>query len=140
VETLLVVVVLAIVASWRFTPPPRALTLANSTAVGHVHTQKAMAEITIRPDAAGPVAISILVLNGEFAPLDPKEVTLSLSLPSAGIEPITRTAKSVGDNTWEIEGLVIPAPGMWTARVDILISDFETVGLEQPMEIGVPRN
>lgn len=139
IETVLVVVVLAIVASWRFTPPPRTLTLANSTAMAHIHTGKAMAEITVRPHAAGPVAISIMVLNGEFAPLDPKEVTLSLSLPSAGIEPITRTAQFAGDNTWTIDGLVVPAPGVWTARVDILISDFETLALEQPIVIGVAR-
>jgi copper transport protein len=137
IETILVVVVLAIVASWRFTPPPRALTLASSTTVAHIHTEKAMAEITIRPDAAGPVAISIMLLNGEFAELNPKEVTLSLSLPSAGIEPITRAAKFAGDNTWTIEGIVVPAPGIWSARVDILISDFETVALEQPIPIGI---
>ena len=81
VETLLIFAVLGIVASWRFTPPPRALTLANSTAIAHIHTDKAMAEVTIRPDAAGPVSISILIMTGDFAPLEPKEVALSLALP-----------------------------------------------------------
>lgn len=137
VETLLILAVLGIVASWRFTPPPRALTLANSTVMAHIHTEKAMAEITIRPDAAGPVAVSIMVMTGDFAPLTPKEVTLSLALPSAGIEPIRRAATLGADGLWTVEGLVMPAPGTWSARVDILISDFETVALEQPMEIGL---
>lgn len=139
VETLLIVVVLGIVASWRFTPPPRALTLANSTTMVHVHTSKAMAEVTIRPDAAGPVSVSILIMTGDFAPLEPKEVTLSLALPSAGIEPIRRTATVGADGLWTVEGLVVPAPGRWSLRLDILISDFETVALEQPIEIGLPR-
>jgi copper transport protein len=67
---------------------------------------------------------------------DPKEVTLVLSNPSAGIEPIRRSAVLSGENTWRIRDLVIPTAGRWSVRIDVLISDFELIRLEDSIDIG----
>ena len=88
------------------------------------------------PGRAGPVAVSMFVMNGAFDPLPAKEVTLVLSNPAAGIEPIRRPAKLV-DSAWRVDDLVVPLGGRWTVRLDILVSDFEMVKLEG--EIAIRR-
>lgn len=135
-EIALVLVIFAIAALWRFTPPPRALEEAAAVPVSvHIHTDKAMAEVTMTPGRAGPMAASISIMTGDFGPLDAKEVTLVLSNSAAGIEQIKRPARKTDDGTWRVDNLNLPVPGQWTVRVDILISDFERVRIEDRMEI-----
>lgn len=136
IETALVLAIFAVAATWRFTPPPRALAEAEARpAAIHIHTAPAMADLAITPGRAGPVTASIVVLTGDFGPLDAKEVTLVLSNPIAGIEPIRRKAAKAGDGSWRVDGLIIPVPGRWTARIDVLISDFEIAKLEDVIDI-----
>ncbi|HEV2502228.1 MAG TPA: copper resistance CopC/CopD family protein [Mesorhizobium sp.] len=136
VETLIVLAIFGIAAGWRFTPPPRALAIAAAEPVStHMMTLQAMADLTVTPGKAGPVSASIMLMTGDFGPLDPKEVTLVLSRPEAGIEPLKRAATKPGDGTWRVDGLVIPFPGRWTVRLDILVSDFEMVKLEGSIHI-----
>ncbi len=135
-ETVLVLAIFAAAAAWRFTPPPRALAEAAARPASiHIHTAPAMADLTVTPGRAGPVTAAIVVMTGDFGPLDAQEVTLVLANPAAGIEPIRRKAAKAGDGTWRIEGLVIPVPGRWTVRIDVLISDFEIARLEDAIDI-----
>ena len=56
VESLIVLAVFAVAATWRFTPPPRALAVAAAEPASiHIHSDKAMAEVT------GPVVLNIWV-------------------------------------------------------------------------------
>ncbi len=135
-ETLLVLAIFAVAAAWRFTPPPRALAEAAARPASiHIHTSPAMADLTISPGRAGPVTASIVVMTGDFGALDAQEVTLVLSNPAAGIEPIRRPAAKAEDGSWRVDGLTIPVPGRWTARIEVLISDFEMARLEDEVEI-----
>lgn len=134
-ETVLVIAIMGVVAGWRFTPPPRALAIAAAMPADmHIHTDKAMADVTLTPGRIGPVEISAVIMTGDFGPLDAKEVTFVLSNPSAGIEPLRRKAKKPGDGTWRADA-VIPLPGKWTLRIDILISDFDLVRIEGDVDI-----
>ncbi|TIP24730.1 MAG: copper resistance D family protein, partial [Mesorhizobium sp.] len=136
IEILTVLAIFGVAAGWRFTPPPRALAIAAAQPASvHIHTPKAMADLRITPGHVGPVAASIVIMTGDFGPLDARQVTLVLSKPDAGIEPIKRAATKRGDGTWRVDGLVIPVPGRWTARLDILVSDFEMVKIEAPINI-----
>ncbi|RWA67675.1 copper resistance CopC/CopD family protein [Mesorhizobium sp.] len=136
IEMLIALAVFGVAAGWRFTPPPRALAIAAAQPVSvHIHTLKAMADLSITPGHAGQVAASIVVMTGDFGPLDAKQVTLVLSKPDSGIEPIKRPATKPGDGTWRIDNLVIPISGRWNARLDILVSDFEMVKIEAPIDI-----
>jgi copper transport protein len=136
IEGLLAAGILAAVATWRFTVPPRAIEAAAAAPVStHIHTAKAMAEVTVAPGRAGPVSVTIAVQSGDFGPLDAKEVTLTLASPAAGIEPIRRPATKAGDGTWRVDGLVIPAAGRWNIEVAILISEFELVRLHETIDI-----
>jgi copper transport protein len=136
VEVAIVLAIFGVVAGWRFTPPPRALAIAAAQpALVHIHTLKAMADISITPGHSGPVAASIMVMTGDFGPLDAKQMTLVLSKPDSGIEPLKRPAKKAGDGTWRVDDLVIPLPGKWTVGLDILVSDFDAVKIEGPIDI-----
>ncbi len=135
-EVLVVLAVFGVAAGWRFTPPPRALAIAAAQpATTHIHTAKAMADLVVAPGRAGPVAASIVIMTGDFGPLDAKEVTLVLSKPDSGIGPLKRPAHKPGDGTWRVDDLVVPVPGRWTARLDILVSDFDMIEIEGPVDI-----
>jgi copper transport protein len=138
VEIALVFMVLGVVAGWRFTPPPRALAEAAAAAEPlhiHIHSEKAMADVSVSPGRAGPVSVSLAIQDGEFAELPAKAVTLTLSNPAAGIEPIRREARHLDGVIWRVDGLIVPAPGVWNAKVDILVSEFSQVTLQAPLTI-----
>lgn len=135
-EIVLMLVIFAIAGLWRFTPPPRALEEAAAVPASvHIHTEKAMAEVTMTPGHAGPMAATIVVMTGDFGPLDAKEIALVLSNPSAGIEQIKRQARKSDDGIWRVDDLTLPVPGQWTVRVDILVSDFERLRIEDRIDI-----
>jgi copper transport protein len=128
-ESVIALAILGTVAVWRFTPPPRALIAAEPTSI-HFHGGKAMVQIEVEPVRARGAEMTIAVLDAEFHPLAVKGVTISISNPKAGIEPVRRNADSLDASNWHIDDLRIPIAGRWTLRVDILISDFEKVTLE----------
>ncbi len=135
-ETAVVLLIFAVAACWRFTPPPRALAIAAAApANAHIHTLDGVAEVLIAPGHAGPVTAHITIMTGDFGPLDAKEVTLVVANKAAGIEPIKRAARKPGNGTWRVDDLVLPVPGIWQVRVDILVSDFKLVRL--PAEVVI---
>lgn len=136
VETVIVVLVLATTALWRFTPPPRALAIAAAEPASiHIHTDKAMADLSITPGHAGVVEASIIVMTTDFGPLDAKAVKLTLSGPAAGAGAIERSAEKPGDGTWRVEGLELPAPGEWTVRIDISMPGSGLASLDGKIDI-----
>jgi copper transport protein len=134
-ELAVVVVVLGLVASWRFTPPPRSLIAAAESAVHlHIHGEKAMADLTIELAGASGRKIAVNILDGQFGPLAAKEVTLFFAKPDAGIEPLRMPATQIEGAAWRVDRLHFPLPGVWQVRVEILVSDFEKVTLEDTVE------
>lgn len=137
-EIAVVVVILGLAACWRFTPPPRSLIAASEAPVHvHVHAAKAMADIRIERSADGARSFLISILDGQFGPLPAKEVTLILRKPDAGIEALRWPAARVEDALWRVDGVRLPLPGRWRAQVDILVSDFEKIVIED--DIDLPR-
>jgi copper transport protein len=131
VELFLVVAVLGLVATWRFTPPPRSLIAAAEAPVHvHIHGDKAMADLTIESAGTAGRSIALTVLDGQFAPLPAKEVTLVLAKPDAGIEPLRMPATHVEGTSWRIDNVQLPMLGNWDVRVEILVGDFEKILLE----------
>ncbi len=135
-EIVLVAIILAVVALWRFTPPPRSLA-AEPVAVAtvHVHTDKGMAMFTVTPGQVGRVSVAVTLAEMDGAPLAPKEVTLTLAQPEAGIEPIRR-AMTESDGAWEAENVLLPAPGAWHVRAAALVTDFDLVTFEGVVSIA----
>lgn len=135
-EIAIIVAILAVAALWRFTPPPRALAAAAAQPASvHIHTEKAMADISLTPGHAGPVTITVSLLDGEFGPLAAKELRIALSRPEAGIEPIERQATKQADGSWQVGDLTLPVAGRWTIELETLVSDFEMARLKETVEI-----
>ena len=129
----LALAILAVVGLWRFTPPPRALAAAAAMEVpagAHLHGPKLMAQVTLLPGRAGPTRARIVVASARAEAVNPMEVTLVLSKPDAGIGPIERPTRKAGREGWQVEDLVLPLPGTWQVRVEILVNDFEKIDLE----------
>jgi copper transport protein len=132
----LVLMILALVGLWRFTPPPRALAASEPVEI-HLHGARAMAQVSLLPVRARAPRIDIQVLDSTFNMLTVKEMTVTLANPAAGIEPLRRAAAPAPDGHWRLEGLQIPVAGQWIVRVDLLIDDFDQIVLED--QVDLPR-
>jgi copper transport protein len=129
-ELILVVVVFGLAASWRFTPPPRALARALPPIELHLHGQKAMAEFILTPRVSGAATVDIEPLDTGGVPFKPQEVTVSLAPAGGGIEPIRMQAQPGEDGRWRASVAGLAGTAEWTVRVDLLISDFDKAMLE----------
>jgi copper transport protein len=135
-ECVVVVGILALVAGWRFTPPPRALATAAPPPLAiHIHADKAMFQVLMSPGRVGADSFVLQLMDGEGSPLKARQATLILSLPERGIEPLERAAALGADGYWHVRDMPIPYPGRWHVRVEALVSDFEKITLEDEFEV-----
>ena len=135
-EVLIALLALGFVAAWRFTPPPRALFAAAEAPVHvHIHSDKAMADLTIEPADSSGRRITVSILDDQFGPLLAKEITLVLAKREAGIEPFRLPATHVESTIWRIDRVQLPMLGGWQVRVEILVNDFEKISLEDRIEL-----
>ncbi|MYV82879.1 copper-binding protein [Bradyrhizobium japonicum] len=136
-EGAIALAILAVVAGWRFTPPPRTIIPETPLAI-HIHSDKAMFQVLVSPGKAGLDDFVLQLMTGEATPLIAKEVTLTLSLPERGIEPMERGASLGPDGYWHVRKVELPFAGRWHVRIDALVTDFEKVTLEDELDLGLP--
>lgn len=129
--------IFAVVAFWRFTPPPRTIVPETPLAI-HIHTDKAMFQVLVSPGKAGVDDFVLQLMTGEATPLKAKEATLTLSLPERGIEPMERDADLGSDGYWHVRNVELPFAGRWHVRIDALVTDFEKITLEDELEVAPP--
>jgi copper transport protein len=129
----LVAGVLAVVGLWRFTPP-RMVAGGNDDFFIHLHTERAMANVTVFPGRAGPVAITIQLETPDERPLAATAVSVTLSKPDAGIEPAMVQAQRLNDGRWRAK-LTAQAAGRWTLGLGILVPDSDKISVEAPILI-----
>jgi copper transport protein len=60
-----------------------------------------------------------------------------LANPAAGIEPVRRPAVRIDAHSWRVEGVRIPLAGRWMVGVEVLVSDFDKLALEDT--VTLPR-
>ena len=100
----------------------------------HLHTDKAMANVTVTPDRSGPVEITIQLETVDELPLVAKAVSVTLSDPRSGtrlpVIPATRT----GEDQWRVT-TSLPSSGRWTLALGISLSDTDKVNIESPIVI-----
>lgn len=130
-------VILAVVAGWRFTSPPRTIVPETPLAI-HIHSDRAMFQVLVSPGKAGTDDFVLQLMTGEATPLAAKEVTLTLSLPERGIEPMERGASLGPDGYWHVRKVELPFAGRWRLRIDALVTDFEKVTLEDELDVMPP--
>ncbi|MDH6257818.1 CopD family protein [Bradyrhizobium sp. BR13661] len=129
--------IFAVVAGWRFTPPPRTIVPETPLAI-HIHTDKAMFQVLVSPGKPGMDDFVLQLMTGEATPLKAKEATLTLSLPERGIEPIERDAELGSDGYWHVRKVELPFAGRWHVRIDALVTDFEKITLEDELDVLPP--
>jgi hypothetical protein len=100
----------------------------------HLHTEKAMANVTVSPGRAGPVDIAIQLETTEEMPLVAKAVSVTLSNTQSGIGLQTIEATRGGDDQWHVETSML-TPGRWMLGLGISISDTDKVNIESPILI-----
>jgi copper transport protein len=127
--------ILAVVAGWRFTPPPRVL-LPDAPLAVHIHTDKAMFQVLISPGRVGSDSFVLQLLNADGTLLHAKETTLTLSIPSRGIEDIERPGVRDVDGFWRVDNVPLAVPGRWHMRIDALVTDFEKITLEDDFDVA----
>jgi copper transport protein len=138
-ECVLAVAILAVVAGWRFTPPPRSLVPDTPLAV-HIHSDKAMFQALISPGRVGTNDFVLQLMKGDGALLSAKEATLEVSMPERGIEPIERPGQLGSDGYWHVHGVSLPVAGRWHMRIDALVTDFESIALEDDFDVTADRD
>ncbi len=100
----------------------------------HIHTNVAMAEVTIEPGRTGTANAHIRVLRDDFSEYPTKSVELTLEPPAAGPK-IVRAAAHLPDGNWEVNALDLPEPGIWTVRVIIPTDRGAPIVLDAPIVI-----
>lgn len=100
----------------------------------HIHTNIAMAEVTVEPGRAGKANAHIRLLRHDFSEYPTRSVELTLDPPTAGSK-IAREAARLPDGTWKVNGLDVPQPGVWTVRVIIPTDDGAPIVLDAPIVI-----
>lgn len=136
-ECVIALAIFAVVAGWRFTPPPRRVVPEMPLAI-HIHSDKAMFQVLVSPGKAGKDDFVLQLMTGEGTPLAAKEVTLTLSLPERGIEPMERGASLGPDGYWHVRKVELPFSGRWRVRIEALVSDFEKITLADELEVPPP--
>ena len=135
-EGTIAVAILAAVAGWRFTPPPRSLAAVAETPLAvHIHTEEAMFQVLVSPGRVGTDSFVLQLMQGDASPLVAKEATLILSMPERGIEPLERAATLGDDGYWHVRNVPIPYPGHWHMRIEALVTDFKKVALEDELDV-----
>jgi copper transport protein len=127
--------ILAVVATWRFTPPPRSLVPDAPLAI-HIHSDKAMFQVLVSPGRVGSDDFVLQLMNGDGTLLQAKEATLTLSLPARGIDEIERQGTLGADHFWHVKNVPLTVPGRWHVRIDALMTDFEKITLEDDIDIA----
>ena len=108
--------------------------IADDNFFTHLHTEKAMANVTVSPARAGPVEMTIQLETVEEMPLSAKAVAVTLTDMQTGRALKTIDAARRGDNQWRA-ALSVPTAGRWTLALAIAISDSDKVSIEAPIII-----
>jgi hypothetical protein len=100
----------------------------------HLHTGKAMANVTVSPARAGPVEITIQLETMDERPLTAKAVSVTLSNTRTGAKLPKVEAARKDDDRWYAK-VSVPTPGAWTLGLGITISDTDGVNVQSPIVI-----
>jgi putative copper resistance protein D len=101
----------------------------------HIHSDQGMADVTIEPGRVGAARATILLWNDDLKTLEAREVTLTLTAPTAGGKPITHVASQDSDGAWHVDGIELSEPGNWTVTVGAVLGSSRRLELEAPIVI-----
>jgi hypothetical protein len=100
----------------------------------HLHTEKAMANVTVSPARVGPVELTIQLETLEELPLTAKAVSVTLKDTQTGRALKTIDAVRRDDDQW-LAAVFVPTAGRWMLALAIAIADGDKVNIEAPVII-----
>jgi hypothetical protein len=106
----------------------------NESFFTHLHTDKAMANVTFSPDRPGPVEITIRLETIDELPLIAQAVSVTLFDARTESGGQTIQAARTSDDQWHVK-TSLPSSGRWTLGLGISISDTDKVNIESPIVI-----
>jgi putative copper resistance protein D len=109
-------------------------TVPPDAAFVHIHTNEAMAEVTIEPGRIGQANAIIRVLRDDFSEFPAKDVQLALEASGSGAR-FLRSAAHLPDGTWQVNGVDLKQAGVWTVRVTITPEAGAPIVLDAPIQI-----
>jgi copper transport protein len=62
------------------------------------------------------------------------DLSVTLSNPDLGVEPIPAQAQRMDDGRWRVR-MMAPVAGRWILGLGILVSDFDKISVEAPILI-----
>jgi len=134
IETLLVIVVLAVTTVLASTPmPTRNVADASKTITLTGYGEISLVFI-IEPGQVGDNSVSMAFAHGGHN-IEPMEVVLRWSMEQAGIEPLMQQAILTEGGTYRIENVGLLIEGAWQFRVEALIDDFTRNRYEFSMDM-----
>ena len=102
----------------------------------HIHSEEAMADVTIEPGRVGAASVAVLLMREDFSIFTAKEVRLLLTPQAPGmVAPISRTMVREPDGGWRVKGLDVVQSGVWTVRLTVETSDGKEIVLDAPVVI-----
>lgn len=125
--------VVAAAAAMSVAAAPTAAATDDDSFFTHLHTEKAMANVTITPGRTGPVVITVQLETTDERPLAAMGVSVRLTSPQAGSTPIEAVAEPTGDE-WRAT-LSVPSGGRWSMGLNIRLSEADEVDVASPILI-----
>jgi copper transport protein len=136
-EIVIIIAVLGLVSSWRFTPPPRAYAVERPAPLSlRLADDNLIVTLSLSSGKVGTSDAQVTVKAADGEELAPRSVTLALEPQNGSIAPIVRRAEVAPDGSWRLAGLNIPLGGLWRVEVQVRISDFELAKLSGDVEIA----
>jgi copper transport protein len=123
-EALLAVAVLAVTAG-LVNAVPGETAQAGEGFAAEMHGTDVLVEAEVEPAEAGPVDVTVRALDHDGTPLDPEEVTASLSLPERELGPLDLTLEERGAGEFASTGAELPFPGEWELEVVVRTTDID---------------
>ena len=101
----------------------------------HIHTNLAMADVTVAPGRPGPVDVRIHLSNEDSTDYGARAVHVELRPPEADASIVAFDAKPASDAVWEARGIALRRPGIWTLLLTITPRNGAIVVLDGPIVI-----
>jgi copper resistance protein D len=101
----------------------------------HIHGIDGMADVMIEPGHVGTANATIHLLNDDLETLPASDVTLTLTAPTPGSQPISLSASKDADGVWHVDAIQLSESGNWTVTVDAVVGPGKRLDLTAPIVI-----
>ena len=125
---------LAMAALLSVAATPLAAATDDDSFFTHLHTEKAMANVTVSPGRAGPVEIAIQLETTDETPFAARAVSVTLVDTQSGRKLAPDEASRDGEDSWHVKVAQL-TPGRWMLGLGISISEADHVNIESPILI-----